>query len=110
VGVDVGHAFSLVRPCPGARPLDLAALDGAEAAPLERVLAQLAAERGGQVIGGGPADVAAALAFAGVDVMVLLADDDAARATRKTLDPELVHEQAIRHTLPAVESLLRGTA
>jgi hypothetical protein len=88
----------------------VAALDGAEAASLERVLAQLATKRRGQVRRGGPADVAAAVAFAGVDVMVLLADDDATRATRKTLDPELVHEQAIRHKLPAVESLLRGTA
>jgi hypothetical protein len=93
----------------GARPLDVAALDGAEAAPLERMLSQLAAERRGQVLGGGPADVTAAVALARIDMVMLSADDDATGTARETLDPKLLHEQAIRHKLPAVESLGRVT-
>jgi hypothetical protein len=76
-----------VRPCPGDCPRE--ALDDAEAAPLERALADHPASELGEVIDAGPADVTAARALAGIE-MANFAGRVPPGSAGKALDPDLL--------------------
>src|SRR5688500_14701072 len=78
---------SVVRPCPGAWHRGVYGLDDAEAAPLERALADHPPSELGEVIDAGPADVTAARALAGIE-MANFAGRVPPGSAGKALDPD----------------------
>jgi hypothetical protein len=84
-------------------------LDDAEAAALERPLADQAARDLGQILDPSPAHVAAARALTGIEV-AQLADGVPPGAARQTFDPNLLHVVRIRPRRTPSRSLVRVTA
>jgi hypothetical protein len=67
----------------------------AEAAAFERALAELPPGGGVQIVGARPADVATAVALAGVRMALMSGDDDAPRTTGKAFDPKRLHHGGV---------------
>src|ERR671911_2276562 len=72
------------------------------------MITQQPAGLGRQIVGARPADIAAAMALAGVAV-ARSDDDDPPGTAGKAFDPKLLHAGAIRHKADTEGSLGRGT-
>jgi hypothetical protein len=83
----------------------VAGSDGAKAASLDRAVTELPPRRRVQVVLARPPDISAAVALAGIDMVVISADNEPAGAAREAFDPEGLHAWAIRHKSTAVKSL-----
>jgi hypothetical protein len=86
-------------------PWTVAGSDGAKPASLDRAVTELPPRRRVQVVLARPADIPAAVALAGIDVVVVSADNDSAGTTGEAFDPESLHAWAIRHKSTVVKSL-----